>query len=212
MQLILVRHGNTFEEGSPSVWLGNKMNLPLTSKGVSQAETLGPFLKNLRIPVAAIYTGPLVRQRQHGAILARALGKSESEILVDDRLREIDYGTWEGKSDEVLRQEGQKAQLEAWSTDAVWPTDGAWGEDEQSVETRVDDFLASAERCAGEHVTLLGVTSGGTLRYFYKRAVHNRSDDVRQTKVATGNVCGLYLQSASWKVLFWNIPPTDVPI
>lgn len=212
MQLLLVRHGNTFEEGSPSVWIGNKVDLPLTAKGVSQAESLGSLLRNFRIPVAAIYTGPLTRHRQHGAILAQALGRSQTN-LVDDRLREIDYGAWEGKSDEAIRQEGHEAELKAWNSNATWPKSGVWNEDEQSLETRVDDFLASAEHCAGEHVTLLGVTSGGVLRYFYKHALLNRSDSERQTsKVATGNVCGLYLQSTSWKILFWNVPPNEVPI
>jgi probable phosphoglycerate mutase len=212
MQLLLVRHGNTFEEGSPSVWVGSKTDLPLTAKGNKQAETLGSILTGLRLPIAAIYTGPLTRHRQHGAILAKALGKSEDTILVDDRLQEIDYGTWEGKSNEAIRQQGQGSALDAWDKHATWPADGLWGEDEQSLKRRVGDFLAAAERHAGDNATLLAVTSGGVLRSFYSFADDSGANGQRPSKVATGNVCGLRWQATGWNVVFWNVPPNDIPI
>lgn len=213
MQLLLVRHGNTFEEGSPSVRVGSKTDLPLTVKGMKQAELLGSILTGLRTPIAAIHTGPLTRHRQHGAIAAKALGRSEAAILVDNRLQEIDYGTWEGKTDEAIRQEGNGAALDAWNKYGIWPKDGVWGEDEQSLILRVQDYLASAEHCAGESATLLGITSGGVLRYFHKCAVDDSpAGGQRSSKVAPGNVCSLHLQQATWKVLYWNVPPDEVPI
>lgn len=213
MQLLLVRHGNTFEEGAESVWIGSKTDLGLTAIGIHQAEALGSFLKKFRIPIAAIFTGPSTRHKQHGAILARALGRSESLNVVDDRLREIDYGAWEGKSSNELRQNGQGPALDAWDENAIWPIGANWGEDEQSLISRVDDYLASAEHLAGENTTLVGITSGGVLKYFKKRALQASTGNQEATfKVATGNVCSLYLQFTSWKILYWNVSPNEIPL
>lgn len=211
MHLLLVRHGNTFEEGAPSVWVGSRTDLPLTATGLAQAQTLGSTLHTLSIPISALYSGPLLRHRQHAAIVAQALGRLEQTVIIDARLKEIDYGVWEGKTNEEIRQAGQETTLHAWNEAATWPPPGLWGEDEQALQSRVRGFLATAQRDPTDNGTHVAITSGGVLKYFYKQAIDSRpADPQRSTKVATGHVCSLLFHESNWKVQLWNVPPGEL--
>jgi len=209
MQLLLARHGNTFEDGAPSLWIGSQTDLPLTAKGRTQAETLAAALKAASISIAAIYTGPLRRHREHGAIIAKALGQPESTLIIDDRLQEIDYGVWERKSNDDLRHSGFEDQLNAWNKNAVWPSSGVWGESEESLIARVGGFLASVQRETDDRNTRLAITSGGVLRQFYKQCGGNSS---AESKVGTGNACSISLLGSTRRVQFWNTQPSALSL
>ena len=73
MLLLLARHGNTFNKGDKVVWVGARTDLPLTAKGREQAQALGQALVPFAPQIKRVISGPLLRTREHAAILCEAL-------------------------------------------------------------------------------------------------------------------------------------------
>ncbi len=68
----------------------------LTEEGKAQVAQSAESLKEKKI--TKIYTSPLLRTRETAKIVAEHLGIHEDAIVVDHRLREYDFGDWDGKS------------------------------------------------------------------------------------------------------------------
>jgi broad specificity phosphatase PhoE len=69
-----------------------KFNNPLTKKGVAKIEKVAAGLKGKNIDL--IFSSPLLRTKQTAEIVAEVLGV---KVKFDKRLREIDFGTFNGK-------------------------------------------------------------------------------------------------------------------
>lgn len=96
--LYLVRHGETLwnTEGR----LCGSSDVPLSAVGQQQAHQVAQRLR--AVPLAAVYSSPLVRARQTAEIIAAPHGVP---VQVVAALREIDYGAWEGmRVDELARR------------------------------------------------------------------------------------------------------------
>lgn len=91
MKLYLIRHG-LLEEHYLTRLAGSTDAL-LSQEGEKQAEKLGEFLKDK--DVATLYSSDLKRCKTTAEIINTYLQK---ELIIDKRLREIDFGEWEGKS------------------------------------------------------------------------------------------------------------------
>ena len=89
MELYLIRHGETKwnEEGR----LQGQMDIPLNENGRKLARLTGEGLKDL--PFDHIYVSPLCRAKETGELVFAGRGIPQTE---DDRLKEIDFGPWEG--------------------------------------------------------------------------------------------------------------------
>ena len=95
-RLILVRHGETdwTREGR----LQGGQDIPLNDLGRRQAAEAAGRLKALEPAYAELdYIGsPMQRARETMDILRRELGLPEGGYVVEDRLRELTFGEWEG--------------------------------------------------------------------------------------------------------------------
>lgn len=69
----------------------------LTDKGIEQAET-GAAKLTKDVTIHYIFSSPLYRTRQTAAIFAKHAGISEEAIIIDERLREQYFGSYEGKT------------------------------------------------------------------------------------------------------------------
>lgn len=159
-KLTLVRHGHTDWNGMGR-YQGNAP-IPLSTRGVAQAAALVSVLAG-DTTIRAIYCSDLLRCRQTAAPSAAALGLP---IQFDSRLRETDYGNWQGLT---------RAEAEAWDAEAfaVYRADPEGvaipgGESQQALAVRVlealDEVVAAVN---GGHV--LVVTHGGPLRVILRR-------------------------------------------
>jgi broad specificity phosphatase PhoE len=99
--VILCRHGNTFERGDKVVMVGAREDLPLTARGVEQAQELAEVLAARNIVPSRIIAGPLQRTRVF-AENVQVVTKSSAVIEIDSRLIEFDYGAWSGLSNEEI--------------------------------------------------------------------------------------------------------------
>lgn len=124
--LYLLRHAKT-DENNDGTLLGQRRD-PEVCDGFD--------LPELPNGIARLYSSPLQRSYQTAATLKSHLGLSE--LVVDDRLSEIDYGKAEGLNYEELKREYPEI-VDAWSEgeDLRFPD----GENTQDVWNRVDDFL-----------------------------------------------------------------------
>jgi broad specificity phosphatase PhoE len=114
MTIFLVRHGET--EWNRARRYQGWSDSPLTPEGIAQAEALGRCLAALPEAVAAeIVASPLGRARRTAEIMAECLGRRE-KLRVDDRLREISLGSWDGRD----RRELRTANPDLFAGDGRW--------------------------------------------------------------------------------------------
>lgn len=104
MEITIVRHGkiDSNREGYP---FNSKMDEDLNAEGVSQAESLGRFLANKQID--AIFSSPMKRTKQTAEIIQKNL-KKKPKILFDERLKELDFGIFDGKNLEYVKANYRK--------------------------------------------------------------------------------------------------------
>lgn len=210
MRLILVRHGNTFNEGDKVVRIGSKEDLPLTEKGIEQAERIGNALKEKGITPDIIYTSNLKRTRSTANKIADKLSLPiDNKIKIDDRLKEIDYGKWAGLSDSEIIEKFGKTTLDEWNKKAIWPINANWKPKESILIYSLRGFCADM-LTMNKRKTVLAVTSGGILRYFLKLVPEKFNQFLKEDnlKIKTGHCAVMVLTSlTTMEVKSWNIPP-----
>jgi broad specificity phosphatase PhoE len=131
LTLVLTRHGLT-DRSIPEQHIGQRIDISINAAGRRQAETLGRRLARVRFD--RVITSPLFRARET-ALLAMAAVPAEA----DPRLKEMDYGAWEGRTYDEVRAEDAKLR-EAWEA-APDTTHCPGGESGNQVAARVDRFL-----------------------------------------------------------------------
>ncbi|MGA2448231.1 MAG: histidine phosphatase family protein [Polyangiaceae bacterium] len=139
--LYLIRHGDTPQASDGR--LAGSIDPPLTDRGMRQADALARACE--RLDLTAIYVSSLLRARSTATPIAAAC---KLEPIVDDRLREIAYGEWEGASEADL-QENHADRFSAWATDPALHSPPG-GESAFAVASRA---LAVFVRAQKEHPT-----------------------------------------------------------
>ena len=134
LNVYLLRHGQTEWNADGNRYCG-RTDLPLTEKGVQQAQFVREQLKD--ISFKAIYSSPL--QRAYGTAQIASGGK---EVIKDDRLIEADFGDWESKSKEQFIEENP-ALWERWNKEPLITQAGGTGETAQTIINRMNDFFTS---------------------------------------------------------------------
>ncbi len=109
LTLHLVRHGDT-AQAADGIFCGD-LDPPLIVSGLAQAERVGVLARSLGL--TALYCSPKQRARMTAAAVARTCGL---EPVIDDGLREIAYGAWEGRTEAEVKQSDPEA-FEAWRID-----------------------------------------------------------------------------------------------
>ena len=144
--ILFVRHGET--DWNLERRVQGHTDRPLNETGRAQARALAAELSDERL--TAVYSSDLVRAHETAAIVAEPHGL---EVTVLPDLRERDFGTWEGLTDDEIRNRFPQAST------------GHWGDAETPAEMtrRVVDAL---ERIAAAHPggRVLVVAHGGPAR------------------------------------------------
>jgi probable phosphoglycerate mutase len=109
LTLHMVRHGDT-AQAADGIFCGD-LDPALTVSGLAQAERVGVMARSLGL--TALYCSPKQRARMTAAAVARSCGL---EPVIDEGLREIAYGAWEGRTEAEVKQADPDA-YDAWRTD-----------------------------------------------------------------------------------------------
>lgn len=152
MELVLVRHTSVnIEKGMCYGWL----NVPLHTDFLNEADRVKKKIGNTFFD--AIYCSPLVRC----ATLAQYLAESPAELIFDARLKELNFGMWEGQ---------------LWSTIAESDVGKKWfqnwealpcpeGESYTQLIDRIRDFYTTTLNINRDKRVLI-ITHGGAIRAF----------------------------------------------
>ena len=197
--ILMARHGNTFGPGDTPVWVGAREDLPLVESGEAQARALGEALRDAPLKPARILSGPLKRTRRAAEIIAELTG-FDASIEIDERLKEIDYGNWGGKSDDQIIAEFGEAALSVWRDQHRRPPRADWSPPEDVLKADAAAVLADAAK--GDAPALI-LTSNGVLRYMHAALEGPASD----AKVKTGRLCAARFDGARGERILWNVPP-----
>ncbi len=130
-QLWLIRHGET--EWSLSGQHTSRTDIALTDHGRRRAEELRDYLKGTKFD--AVFVSPMQRARETCTIAGFGY-----QAVVDDNLKEWDYGVYEGKTTAQIR-----AEVPNWS---VWRDPIIDGETAEHVGERADAVIARALQAA----------------------------------------------------------------
>jgi broad specificity phosphatase PhoE len=132
LTLVLTRHGLT-DRSNPEQHLGQKIDISINDAGRRQADALRRRLAG--ITFERVITSPLFRARETTEILVGDTVRVEA----DPRLKEMDYGAWEGRTYAEL-DETDGANRRAWllRPDELRCPGGESGDD---VARRVTSFL-----------------------------------------------------------------------
>jgi len=136
------RHGET-EGNVAKRYQGHGLDSPLTPKGIEQAHTIAHILDR-DVPDIREYTfvsSPIGRARATMEIIRHALGLPRDGYAVDDRLKEINYGIWEGHPRNNVRVL-DPAVYDARERDK-WNVPAPGGESYADVARRAESWIAS---------------------------------------------------------------------
>ena len=95
MKLYIIRHGQT--DWNIAKKIQGRQDIPLNERGHFQAQCLGKAMENR--PITAVFSSPQIRAMETAIAVASPAGVPV--IPVRD-LMEINYGVWEGKTEEEL--------------------------------------------------------------------------------------------------------------
>jgi alpha-ribazole phosphatase/probable phosphoglycerate mutase len=131
LKIFLLRHGQTAWNADNNRYCG-RTDIPLTGRGIEQAEAVRQQLSGVRFD--GVYSSPLQRAVRTAELAA---GRPPA---ADDRLIEVDFGSWEKKTKEEFIPEDPQL-WQAWMDDPGAARAGGTGETGMEVVSRVDDLF-----------------------------------------------------------------------
>ncbi|TJZ78411.1 MSMEG_4193 family putative phosphomutase [Rhodococcus oryzae] len=158
MTVILLRHGRSTSNTS-GMLAGRSPGVDLDDRGREQSRAVVDRLAD--VPLAAIVRSPLLRCERTVEPLAR---DRDLDPIADERLIEVDYGTWTGQAIKDLLEEPLWKVVQQHPSAAVFPD----GEGLAQVQARaVAAIRAHDARLAEEHggdVLWLACTHGDVIK------------------------------------------------
>ncbi len=187
--IYLIRHGESIFNEAGILHSSSLNEGPLTSKGRMEAEAVARFLKNSGFN-GRVYSSPLLRAKETAMFIS-------SDVIIDDRLREVGMGEWEGKKISDI------PDFHKYTQDPV-NNSPRGGEAVKDVAARMIDFLREVEDNAAivSHwlpiSTALAIVLGMPLEHVYR--IH----------VYTASISGINKGSEPWSIEYINLKPKDL--
>ena len=195
IRILLIRHGSTDLLGR--VLYGRMPGVHLNGEGRKQAEVLGQALSE-RYVIDAIQSSPLERALETAQFIAAHRG---TPIAIDERLNEIDVGSWLGKSfSELAGMDDWKRynRIRSMSTPPG-------GESMMQVQLRAWAALQDMEvRQAGNGGTVAAVTHGDVIRGLLILMLGMSLDHIHRLEVGPASVSEAVLEDGQARVLRIN--------
>ncbi|MGG4489089.1 histidine phosphatase family protein [Metabacillus idriensis] len=193
LQLILIRHGMT-EWNKDKRYLGHT-DLPVMEDSLIEYESLKKYLDN-HLP-DIVFSSDLLRCQQTAAFLF-----PEEATVQDSRLREISFGTWEGKTYEDLKHDSHYSSwLDNWEI-----TSTPDGESGIAFHDRVSSFLSEIQKSKFSRAAI--ITHGGVIRKIVSELVPEASFWDTSVSFGKGIVLELKSERGTWKCISLSEEPS----
>lgn len=169
MKIYLVRHGES--QWNLENRLQGSQDSALTKKGIEDLYMLRKYFVKKKIHFHKIYSSDSKRAMESAKILNL---KREVEIKKAPALKEMNVGSWQGKTWEEIKRKYPLAYKNYWySPDLYEAKDG--GEDFHNVEERAVNFIEDLFQEDGEENILIvshGVTIKSIVNYYQNKLIH----------------------------------------
>lgn len=195
--LYFLRHGET--DWNVEGRLQGQTDIGLNAKGKLQAAGIGAAIRQGRIAglEARMLAGmpfiasPMARTVHTMAIVREGLGLTREDFTRDDRLKEISFGEWEGKTWREV-QEVDAGRARARDRDK-WGYVPPGGESYDMVRARVADWLATidGDACVVAH--------GGIARVLLVLLAEMAMDRAVNADIWQGKLLELSGQGHAWR-------------
>ncbi len=202
VDLLLIRHP------APAVGVGicyGKTDVPLAGDAAEAAHSVAARLAALGAPLPQhLVTSPLQRCTSLAEGLARHF---DCVCGIDARLREIDFGEWEGQAWDAI----DRAALDAWAADLRHARMHG-GESVAQLETRVGAWLEDwrvsiAAPVAAQAPRVLAVTHAGVMRMIAALTLGEPLETTLTWPLEMAAVVWLRRApgAGGWRLLHWNV-------
>jgi broad specificity phosphatase PhoE len=190
-ELWLIRHGET--EWSAEARHTSRTDLPLTAHGRERAVVLGKYLTGTKFQT--VLRSPMLRAKETCEIAGYG-----DVAVVDEGLREWDYGVYEGRTTQEIQ-----AEIPGWS---VWKDPIVGGESLEQVGARADGVIARVLAASGpatnETVRVALFAHAHILRILAARWVGLEPRDGSLLVLGTGSVSVLGWERETRVIQHWN--------
>ena len=163
-----MRHAET-EANEKDIFIGSGTDIPLTKKGREQAQKVGRYFKSIGVMFDTIYYSPMIRCFE----TAREISSIAGGLMIsDERIKELDYGDWEGLSRNVI-ESNYAEDYKHYCTDMSCRPTGSL-ESSNDVSKRVSEFLhelKDSNATMGKQVLVVTHKTAG--RLLLQAAGHN---------------------------------------
>jgi broad specificity phosphatase PhoE len=196
VEIHLARHGET-EANVRRVFQGQS-GVGLSERGRAQAAALGRRLRT--VPYRALWTSDLERAHETATILASHL-PAAVPIETDVGLREVDVGTWTGKShDEVAALYPE--EWSAWESGLDVRRGG--GETYAELAERMESSITRI--CTRiEHGPVLIVSHGGSIKSFVAKILTASPEGIRALAVLENTSLTRVVRTGKrYRLVSWN--------
>lgn len=142
----VMRHGGA-EHNALRIYTSDPERYGLTMEGEDQSRSAAKELKNKHI--TTVYCSPYLRTRETAHIVMKELGLPQEALSIDERIRELEFGDFSGKSiDEYWEYVGRQTK----AFDQKIPG----GESYQDAKNRFGEFLYDIDqKHLGEEILII---------------------------------------------------------
>lgn len=179
-----IRHGETSWNAEGR--LQGTLDIPLNELGRGQAAHAGSVLAGLferdcrDKNELAYVASPLGRARSTMDFVREALGLAAGDYALDDRLREIGYGEWEGST--LAEMQAKDPEFYAKRLTQKWTMSSPGGETYEAVQVRMRDWYDSIK------ADTVAVAHGGTCRALMVALGHETPQSAADLYIEQGAV------------------------
>lgn len=198
----LVRHAEVHGDWHHRAYGG--LDVPLSERG--EADTRAVAASFAGAPLARVASSHLVRARTLGEAIARESG---APLHVDERLREISRGAWQGLPAAEFRARWE-ADRERFLADP-WTWKGHGGESDADVAARAWPALAEhAEAARGRELAV--AAHYNVIRVLVTRALGLGSRESFTFQSLPAHATCLVAEDGGWRLLAANLPAWSAEI
>jgi len=195
--LVFMRHGETGWNRAGRYL--SRTDVPLDASGAAGVRRTAPALA----PFASAFlvTSPLRRARETAGIVAEVLGSPAAEVW--EELREIDFGVFEGETEESALRGPYAAEFPGWRDPSSGNLGAPGGESWTAVDARASSVL---ERLEALNRDALVVSHGCFIRAILAHAVLGMSShQLRRFRLENAAFVVLSGSPSNWVVTGQNV-------
>lgn len=186
--VLLLRHGRSTANAA-GVLAGRADGVDLDERGRAQAVEAGVRL--VGVEVVRVVCSPIARCRQTAEATLAAAG-IDTEIVIDERLTECDYGQWTGRALAELAKEGTWRTVQDCPASVEFPGGETMVSMRDRIVAAVREHDEQVRQAHGDHAVMLVVSHGDPIKAVISDALGQSFDKFQRIVVDPASLTVLH--------------------